>query len=111
MNQDWVNDWYSLGVTTDVAPGAVVRRRAGQTDLALFNLEGELFARADACGGCGAALSDGKIKDNELECAGCGVRIQIAQANGPTGPALFPLMVVSDEIFAWIENLPESSPK
>jgi len=29
MNQDWVNNWCQVGVTGDVAPGAVIRKRFG----------------------------------------------------------------------------------
>ena len=108
MSQDWVNNWIPLGVTSDVPVGAVVPKRIDRIDLALFNLDGEIFARTDACSGCGDRLSDGRIKDSEIECAGCGLRVSIAQPNRPSAPPAFPVMLVDDEIFVWIDRSNET---
>lgn len=109
MNQDWVNDWYSVGTTADVPLGAVIRRQAGPDDLALFNLEGDFFARANACNRCGQALSDGTVRNSEVECAGCGFRIYIAHESDPFAAPPYPIMIVDDEIFVWIENAGDNS--
>lgn len=109
MRQDWVNHWISLGVISDLPTGAVTRKRIDQIDLALFNLDGEIFARIDACGDCGNRLSDGAIRGSEVECAGCGGRLQIDQANDAPAPAAFPVMLVDDEIFVWIDRTSEST--
>ncbi len=109
MNQDWANNWLSLGVTSDFPVGTVIRRRINQIELALFNIDGEIFARADACSGCGGRLSDGKIKESEIECAECDLRVSVAQVDGPSAPAAFPVMLVDDEIFVWIDRTGETS--
>ncbi len=109
MNQDWVNDWYSVGATADVPSGAVIRRQIGPGDLALFNLDGAFFARENACSRCEQPLSDGKVRNSEVECAGCGRRIHIAQLSDPSAAAVYPIMIVDDEIFVWIENAAANS--
>jgi len=109
MNQDWVNDWYSVGATGDVPLGAVIRMQVGPGDLALFNLEGDFFARKNACSRCGQPLSDGTVRNSEVECAGCGFRIPIAQESDPSAAPLYPIMIVDDEIFVWIENANDNS--
>ncbi len=109
MNQDWVNDWYSLGVTAEVAPGAVIHKTIGKIGLALLNVKGSFFALEDTCGGCGQALSKGRLKNGEIECAGCGLHVHVGRSFESTAPASFPVMVVDNEIFAWIANAEESS--
>lgn len=109
VNQDWVNHWISLGVTSDIPAGALIGKRIGQIDLALLNLDGEILALSDACGVCRGPLSDGAIRGSEIECAGCGRRVSIVQANDPTAPATFPVMLVDDEIFVWIDRTSKTS--
>jgi nitrite reductase/ring-hydroxylating ferredoxin subunit len=110
MNQDWVNDWYLLGATADIAPGAVGRRIAGTHNLAVFNIDGKFFAAADACIVCRTAISEGAIISDAVECKGCGSTFRIIPhelGDGKTGSQLstYPVMVVDDEIFAWIARI------
>lgn len=109
MNQDWVNDWYCVGTIADVPLGAVIQRQVGPGDLALFNLDGDFFARENACGKCGQPLSNGTVRNSEVECAGCGFRIPIARESDTFAAPLYPIMIVDDEIFVLIKNANENS--
>ncbi len=104
MKQKWFNEWHRLGAVDDVVPGAVIQRRVEHMELALFNIDGESFAGIDACDGCGQPLSEGKIKQIEVEFGGCGIRMSIAEEIDSNPGSLFPVLVVNDEIFAWIEK-------
>lgn len=104
MNQDWVNDWHRLGAIGDIPPGTSTVVRAGGIDLAVFNVNGECFALADACAECGQALNDARVDSGGLTCASCGRRIHLSTCNDESKPSAFPVMVVDDEIFVLIEN-------
>ena len=111
MNEDWVNDWYLLGATTDVVDGTVSRRTVGQINLAVFSLHGEIFAVRDVCGDCSQSLAGGVARDNVVECPGCGQQLRFvldAASSTDAGEnclSTYPVMLVNDEIFAWIEEL------
>ncbi len=109
MNQDWANDWYLLCAAADIAPGTVVRRTVGTHSFAVFNIDGNFVAAADACNDCRTAISEGVIIDDAAECKGCGGAFKIvAHELGEQGESArlstYPVMVVDEEIFAWIEN-------
>jgi nitrite reductase/ring-hydroxylating ferredoxin subunit len=110
MNEDWVNDWYLLGATTDLAEGCVAPRTVGGLNLVVLRAGGEFFAARDACSDCALSLAGGVVRGNAVECPECGQ--QLAFSHNPADPAAnntrlstFPVMVVDDEIFAWIEEL------
>jgi 3-phenylpropionate/trans-cinnamate dioxygenase ferredoxin subunit len=109
MNQDWVNDWYLLCAAADIAPGTVGRRVVGPHNLAVFNIDGDIFAAADACNECRTAISEGAVTDDVVECKGCGgafkiVAHELRERGEGDRLATYPVMVVDEEIFAWIEN-------
>ncbi len=109
MNQDWVNDWYLLCAAADIAPGTVGRRTLGTHSFAVFNIDGNFVVAADACNDCRTAISEGVVMADTVECKGCGsafkLRAHELREQGE-GARLcpYPVMVVDEEIFAWIEN-------
>jgi len=106
MNQDWDNDWYLLCAAADIAPGTAGRHVVGPHNLAVFNIDGDFFAAPDACNECRAAISEGVVIDDAVECKGCGSAFKIVAHEQGDGARLstYPVMVVDEEIFAWIEN-------
>ena len=111
MNQDWVNDWYLLCAVADIAPGAVGRRVVGPYNLAVFNVDGNFLAAADACNECRATISEGVVIADAVECKGCGGAFKIrAHGLGEEGEgdrlSSYPVMMVDEEFFAWIEKEP-----
>lgn len=111
MNEGWVNDWYLLGATSDVAEGMVCLRTVGHMNLAVFRVEGEYFAARDNCGGCSHSLAGGAVLDHAVVCPQCRQRLSViaeASGSGIDGEhrlPVYPVMVVNDEFFAWIEEL------
>jgi len=53
---------------SDVPPGAVRRVVVERIEIALVNLDGELFAVDDVCTHAYASLSEGALVGGELEC-------------------------------------------
>lgn len=111
MNEEWVNDWYLLGTTAEVAHGTVGRRTVDGLNLAVFRARGEYFAARDGCGDCSQSLAGGAVGDEVVECPECGRRLRFSHDAGAPADAgddrlsTFPVMVVNDELFAWIEGL------
>ena len=111
MNQDWVNDWYLLGTTTDVAEGTVDQRTVGRLNLAVFCARGEYFAVRDVCAHCSHSLAGGVVVDGAVQCPQCGHESRFSHDPGISADgdgdrlSTFPVMVVDEELFAWIEAL------
>ena len=60
-----------------ISPGsALVVAIAGET-IALFNVDGRLFALDDACIRCGSSLALGVLVSTSVECCGCGWRYDV----------------------------------
>jgi len=111
MNHDWANDWYLLCAAADIVPGTVGRRTVGMHSFAVFNIDGNFVAAADACEDCRTAISEGAIMDEAVECKGCGSTFPIIahglnDGNTENQLSTYPVMVVDEEIFAWIEKEP-----
>ncbi|MEO7150315.1 MAG: non-heme iron oxygenase ferredoxin subunit [Burkholderiaceae bacterium] len=60
---------YDVGAVDDFASGCVVQVFAGDSAVALYNLDGSLFATSDACTHGSGSLSEGSICGEEIECA------------------------------------------
>ena len=69
-------------------PGAVTVVRAFGVNVALFNVEGCLFAINDFCMRCGASLAEGCIAGSQVTCRKCGWRYDFTTGRLAHLPAL-----------------------
>ncbi len=60
--------WLDVAASEDLKEGDVIGVRAGRVPVALFRLEGEVFALHDLCPHGAARLSDGYVDDECVEC-------------------------------------------
>src|SRR5215208_2321916 len=56
--------------------------------IALFNLDGEVFAIDDACSHEGGPLSEGPVQGDEVVCPSCGSRFSIVSGQARGLPAM-----------------------
>lgn len=56
--------------------------------IALFNLDGEIFAIDDSCAHEGGPLSEGTVQGDEVVCPGCGSRFSIVSGEARSLPAM-----------------------
>jgi naphthalene 1,2-dioxygenase system ferredoxin subunit len=61
-------DWTDAGAAADVPDDDVIGVTAGGTELALYGIEGEVFATAAICTHGHARLCDGFLDGHEIEC-------------------------------------------
>jgi nitrite reductase/ring-hydroxylating ferredoxin subunit len=60
--------WVAVAGAADLAPGAAVTAPAGDGEVAVFNVDGELFAVEARCLHRGGALAQGHVSDGVVTC-------------------------------------------
>jgi 3-phenylpropionate/trans-cinnamate dioxygenase ferredoxin component len=102
-------EWIDVAGEAELAAGM---RRVVQTEIgpiAVFNLDGELFAIADICTHDGGELASGKCEGDQIICPRHGARFCIRDGRALTPPAFenietFPLRVASGVIQVDIDD-------
>lgn len=64
MNEDWID----VAALADVPEDDVIGLVANGRDVALYKVEGEVFATDNLCTHGNARLSDGFLEDGQIEC-------------------------------------------
>ncbi len=72
----------------ELPENGVIRVEVGRTPIAIFNVNGELFAIGDTCTHEEFSLSDGEVSDDcTVECALHGARFDLRTGNAISLPA------------------------
>ena len=87
----------------DVPPGTARRVIAGDREIALYNVDGELYATDDICSHEEASLSDGELIGHVVECPLHGARFDVRTGKPLSLPAVvpvetFPVRVVDGKV-------------
>lgn len=61
-------EWIDVAAESDIAESGVLAVDAGTAELALFKLNGAIFALIDCCSHGAARLSEGYVEDGCVEC-------------------------------------------
>jgi nitrite reductase (NADH) small subunit len=61
-------EWVPVASAGDLPPGAALTASAGDTEVAVFNLDGELVAVEARCLHKGGALAEGHVNDGVVTC-------------------------------------------
>ncbi len=77
--------WVRICHSAELLPGEVQTGWDGDTAIAVFNIDGELYAIEDVCTHDGGELTGGPIIGHEVECIRHGARFDVR-----TGAALCP---------------------
>jgi len=77
----------SVARATDLAPGRALKVEVGGATVALFNVDGKLFALDDMCTHSGGPLSEGEVCDGAVTCPWHGARFDLASGASTGGPA------------------------
>jgi 3-phenylpropionate/trans-cinnamate dioxygenase ferredoxin component len=91
---------------SEVAPGEV--KRIENPAIAVFNVEGTLFAISDTCTHAEASLSEGRVDGETVECPLHGACFDLRTGEALTPPAVepvqtFPVILQEDEIYVEIK--------
>ena len=85
-----MSDWIRICSTADLLPG---ERRVAEVDgtmVAVFNIDGELYAIEDVCTHDGGELASGTLEGFEIECPRHGARFDVRNGAVRAPPAYEP---------------------
>lgn len=85
------NAYIPVAKLGDVAPGAVIRVEAAGRAIALYNLDGTVYATDEICSHAYASLADGFVDGETIECPLHGATFSIKTGEALTPPAVEPL--------------------
>jgi 3-phenylpropionate/trans-cinnamate dioxygenase ferredoxin subunit len=86
-------NWVRVGATMDLLPGEYRVVYDGDTPIAVFNIDGDLYAIEDVCTHDGGELTGGVIEGRQVECPRHGARFDIITGEALTPPAYEPTSV------------------
>jgi 3-phenylpropionate/trans-cinnamate dioxygenase ferredoxin subunit len=97
-------DWVRVCMTSELLPGEYHNVYDGDTAIAVFNLDGSLYAIEDVCTHDGGELTGGPIEGHEIECPRHGARFDITTGAVLCPPAYepvakFPVKIESDAVY------------
>ncbi len=97
-------EWVRVCARSELLPGEYRNVFDGDTAIAVFNLDGDLYAIEDVCTHDGGELTGGPIDGHEIECLRHGARFDITTGAVLSPPAYepvakFPVKVESDAVY------------
>lgn len=100
-------DFVSVAKTSDLEPGKCMRVIVSGRKIALYNVDGEIYATDDTCSHAEASLSEGCLRGDEIECPRHGARFNVRTGQALSLPAwapveTFEVKVEGGEIFVQI---------
>jgi nitrite reductase/ring-hydroxylating ferredoxin subunit len=78
--------WITVAGKSSVALGTVIGVKAGDLQVALYNVDGQIYATLDICTHAQALLSDGWLEDGIIECPLHGGRFDVKTGKGFGAP-------------------------
>jgi nitrite reductase/ring-hydroxylating ferredoxin subunit len=98
--------WVAVAAAADLAPGAAVTATAGDSEVAVFNVDGELLAVEARCLHKGGALAEGHVSDGVVTCPLHWWRYDLRTGERLGAPELrlpcYPLRVVDGQVEAFV---------
>ena len=85
-----MNDWIRVCALSELLPGEFQIAYDGDTAIAVFNIDGELYALEDVCTHDGGELAGGPIEGFEIECPRHGARFDLRTGAALCAPAYLP---------------------
>ena len=97
-------NWVRVGATAELLPGEYRVVYDGDTPIAVFNIDGDLYAIEDVCTHDGGDLATGELHGYEIECPRHGARFDVRTGAGLCPPAYepiakFPVKIEGEVIF------------
>ena len=99
--------FHAVADVSDVDEGEAHQVSVGRTDIAIYKLDGELYATDDICTHAYASLADGYVENGQVECPLHGACFDIKTGKALTAPAsidiaTYEVKVEGDTIFVGV---------
>jgi nitrite reductase/ring-hydroxylating ferredoxin subunit len=88
-----MNDWVRVGTRSELLPGEYRVVWDGDTAIAVYNIDGDLYAIEDVCTHDGGELAGGPVVGFEVECVRHGARFDLRSGGVTCPPAYEPVQV------------------
>jgi 3-phenylpropionate/trans-cinnamate dioxygenase ferredoxin subunit len=103
-------DFVEVALLEQVVPGKSLFVYVGETGVALFNIDGKIYAINDTCVHQGSSLAQGRLNGKIVTCRGHGWKYDVTTGrltlNPDSGVASYPVEVVDGKIMVAIEEKP-----
>lgn len=86
-----MNGWIKVGTRSDFLPGEFKVVWDGDTPIAVYNIDGALYAVEDTCTHDGGDLAGGEVFGFEVECPRHGARFDLRTGAVTRPPAYVPI--------------------
>lgn len=86
-----MNDWIYVGTRSELLPGEFKVVWDGDTAIAVYNIDGDLYAIEDVCTHDGGELAGGPLHGFEVECPRHGARFDLRNGEVTCPPAYEPV--------------------
>ncbi len=86
-----MNGWIRVGTRTELLPGEFKVVWDGDTPIAVYNIDGALYAIEDTCTHDGGDLAGGEVIGFEAECPRHGARFDVRNGEVTRAPAYEPV--------------------
>ncbi|WP_426271083.1 non-heme iron oxygenase ferredoxin subunit [Dyella kyungheensis] len=84
-------DWIFVGTRSEMLPGEYKVVWDGDTAIAVYNIDGDLYAIEDVCSHDGGELAGGEVHGFEVECPRHGARFDVRNGAVMCPPAYEPI--------------------
>lgn len=84
-------EFVTVAKVGEVEPGRCKRVIVGGKKVALFNVDGEIYATDDTCSHAEASLSEGRLEGEEVICPRHGARFNVKTGQALSMPAWAPV--------------------
>ena len=91
-------EWVRVASLAEVPPGTLRGVRAGNQEIVLANVEGDVYALLDRCSHQDFPLSDGELDGDRLECIYHGATFDVCSGRAMGLPAIRPVRTFPVEI-------------
>ncbi len=86
-----IGEWIEVARVDAVPEGTGLRVEIDEDPVAIWNVEGDLYATADTCTHEEASLTEGDLWEEVIECPLHGAQFDVRTGQVLTLPAIFPL--------------------
>jgi 3-phenylpropionate/trans-cinnamate dioxygenase ferredoxin subunit len=99
-----MTNWIRVCASSELLPGEFKVAWDGDVPIAVFNVDGELYAIEDVCTHDGGDLAGGELHGYEIECPRHGARFDLRTGAVRAPPAyeptaVFPVRVENDSVY------------
>jgi 3-phenylpropionate/trans-cinnamate dioxygenase ferredoxin subunit len=89
-----MGDWVDVARVDELTPGTWRTVDVDDTQIVVFNVDGQYYALEDACTHDGGVLSGGTVEGTEVKCPRHGARFSMISGEALSPPAYEPVTTV-----------------